>query len=116
MTSALVTPALLAFWPVDPDAAAAVRASLSAAAQPEAPALNEWFRSIVPTNPFKAAADGAILPLVVFAAFFRPRSSAPESKSAHAAAWILRSDRRNDAHHCEVGAVGGAGGRVCAGD
>ena len=70
VTSALVTPALLAFWPVDPDAAAALRASLSTAAQPQAPALNEWFRNIVPTNPFKAAADGAILPLVVFAAFF----------------------------------------------
>jgi proton glutamate symport protein len=70
VTSALVTPALLAFWPVDPDAAAALRASLATAAQPETPAFNEWFRNIVPTNPFKAAADGAILPLVVFAAFF----------------------------------------------
>jgi proton glutamate symport protein len=69
-TSALITPLLLALWPVDPDAGAALRASLSTTAPPEAPTLNDWFNNVVPTNPFKAAADGAILPLVVFAAFF----------------------------------------------
>ena len=71
VTSALVTPLLIALWPVDPDAAASLRASLSPnTAIPEAPAFSEWFRNVVPKNPFKAAADGAILPLVVFALFF----------------------------------------------
>jgi proton glutamate symport protein len=69
--SALVTPLLLKLWPVAPDAAAALRASLSPGATvPEAPAIAEFFRNIVPKNPFKAAADGAILPLIVFALFF----------------------------------------------
>jgi proton glutamate symport protein len=69
--SALVTPLLINLWPVSPDAAATLRAGLSPDAEvPSAPALADWFKNIVPTNPFKAASDGAVLPLVVFALFF----------------------------------------------
>jgi proton glutamate symport protein len=69
--SALVTPLLIKFWPVSSDAAATLRSSLSPDVHvPPAPALADFFRNIVPTNPFKAAADGAVLPLVVFALFF----------------------------------------------
>ncbi len=32
--------------------------------------LQEWIANIVPTNPFNAAAEGAILPLVVFTLIF----------------------------------------------
>jgi proton glutamate symport protein len=71
VASALVTPLLLKLWPVAPDAAAALRASLSPnVTVPEAPAFAEFFHNIVPKNPFKAAADGAILPLIVFSLFF----------------------------------------------
>jgi Na+/H+-dicarboxylate symporter len=69
--SALVTPLLIKLWPVSSDAAATLRSSLSPDVHvPPAPALEDFFRNIVPTNPFKAAADGAVLPLVVFALFF----------------------------------------------
>ena len=69
--AALVVPVLLKLWPVAPEAGAALRASLSPhATVPEAPAIAEFFHNIVPKNPFKAAADGAILPLIVFSLFF----------------------------------------------
>jgi proton glutamate symport protein len=69
---ALLVPAVLAAFPVDPDAAAALRAGASGAeAQvPKLPPVREWFINIVPTNPFQAAAEGAMLPLVVFALLF----------------------------------------------
>jgi Na+/H+-dicarboxylate symporter len=34
------------------------------------PTFRQWLVSLVPTNPFRAAADGALLPLVVFSVFF----------------------------------------------
>jgi Na+/H+-dicarboxylate symporter len=34
------------------------------------PSLTEWVLSLVPVNPFKAAADGAMLPLIVFSVAF----------------------------------------------
>lgn len=71
LLSALLTPALLALWPVDPDAAAALRAGLQSSADiPPIPPLRDWVANIVPSNPFRAAADGAILPLVVFTMLF----------------------------------------------
>ena len=70
--AALFTPVILAWWPVDPKAAAAFRASVSHAAplivQP--PALRDFIVNLVPANPFKAAADGDLLPLVMFALLF----------------------------------------------
>jgi proton glutamate symport protein len=72
LLAALVTPAVLAWWPVHPDAAAALRAGLSHAsvAVPDLPPFSEWITNIVPANPFAAAAEGAMLPLVVFALLF----------------------------------------------
>lgn len=69
---ALFVPAVLVWWPVDPESAAALRGGADNAATsiPEIPPLRDWFTSIVPTNPFEAAADGAMLPLVVFALLF----------------------------------------------
>jgi Na+/H+-dicarboxylate symporter len=65
--AAFATPAMLALWPVGPAARAALLAGVQAqaGAVPDLP-LREWFAGVVPTNPFRAAADGAILPLVVF--------------------------------------------------
>lgn len=33
---------------------------------PPPPAFSQWLVSLIPTNPFKAAADGAMLPLILF--------------------------------------------------
>ncbi|MGI8927409.1 MAG: dicarboxylate/amino acid:cation symporter [Tepidiformaceae bacterium] len=70
--SALVTPALLAWWPIEPATASALRAGAGGvnASLPAVPRFSEWVTNIVPTNPFQAAAEGAMLPLVVFALFF----------------------------------------------
>jgi proton glutamate symport protein len=69
---AILTPTILAWWPVNPEAAAAFRAGVShsATAIPPLPPLREWIVDIIPSNPFKAAADGALLQLVIFALFF----------------------------------------------
>lgn len=66
----LVAPLLLTWLPTDTAAASSLAASTPAAAENEIPTLGEWLLSLIPANPFKAAADGAMLPLVVFALLF----------------------------------------------
>lgn len=66
---AVLSLGLLALWPVAPEAAAALRAAAQdAGAVPELPPLRDWLVTVIPANPFEAAATGAVLPLVVFAA------------------------------------------------
>jgi len=69
---AIVTPLSLAWWPVNPQAAAAFRAGASptVGSVPELPPLRDWIVNLVPSNPFNAAAEGELLPLVIFALFF----------------------------------------------
>lgn len=70
--TALVAPPLLAGLHIDPDAAAALRATAAGGSQQvEATVrgmggVTQRFLELVPTNPVRAAADGAMLPLVVF--------------------------------------------------
>jgi proton glutamate symport protein len=63
---------LYALWPLAEAGAEALRAG---APPPPAevlatPSFGEFLKGLAPTNPIKAAAEDAILPLVVFAAFF----------------------------------------------
>ena len=63
----------LSLWPVDPDSARALIAGATdgeAAPPPQAIEFGAWLRSLAPTNPVAAAADNAVLPLVIFALFF----------------------------------------------
>jgi Na+/H+-dicarboxylate symporter len=66
----LVAPLLLARLPLDPAAVAALRRSVAPAATgalaATPPTLRQWIVELVPTNPVRAAADGTLLPLVVF--------------------------------------------------
>ena len=60
---------------IDPAASAALRASATAAASstsgtPAMPTFSKWLVDLVPANPIKAAADGAMLQLIVFAIAF----------------------------------------------
>src|SRR5262245_55222423 len=68
LMAAAATPVLFALWPAAPSLASAPadRAAIPAAA----PTLSEWLTGIVPANPIRAAADGAVLAVVVFALFF----------------------------------------------
>jgi proton glutamate symport protein len=69
---ALVFPAMLALWPADEAAAAAMIAGAGsgpvAAIAP--PAFADFLATLAPSNPVRAAAEDAILPLVVFAVIF----------------------------------------------
>jgi Na+/H+-dicarboxylate symporter len=70
--SALVLPAVLAIWPPPAAAVAGLRAAAGAnhEALPEFPTMAAWLRAFVPPNPIKAAAEGEMAPLVVFALLF----------------------------------------------
>jgi proton glutamate symport protein len=69
---AIATPALLSLWPPPSAAMAALRASAhgGAAAVPPSPPIADWLRSFVPANPIKAAAEGSMASIVVFALVF----------------------------------------------
>ncbi len=67
--AALVLPALMAIFPMPEGAADALRAALSHTDKPPAvPPFGDFIRAMVPTNPIAAAANDALLPLLVFTA------------------------------------------------
>jgi proton glutamate symport protein len=66
-----VMPTVFAWLPLDPAASAALRASASVPASGAAPPTAiQVLVSLVPTNAIRAAADGAIVPLLVFTVAF----------------------------------------------
>jgi proton glutamate symport protein len=68
---ALVVPLIFARLTIDPATAQALRTGAAATQPPpELPSFVSWLVSLVPTNPMKAAADGAMLPLVIFTLAF----------------------------------------------
>lgn len=69
--SALLTPTYLALFPLPRDSGAALRAALGGAQKvSEVPGLASFMKSMVPTNPIAAAANDAIMPLIVFTMTF----------------------------------------------
>ncbi|MBB5711007.1 dicarboxylate/amino acid:cation symporter [Sphingomonas xinjiangensis] len=66
LAAAMSTTLLLQLWPVG-DAAASLRPE---GAVPAFGGAADWISGIIPTNPIKAAAETAMVPLVVFALFF----------------------------------------------
>lgn len=71
LLAAFATPALLALWPISGDTAAAFAGFAHPAGPPQAiPPASEWVKQIVPANPIAAAAEGAMLPIVLFAVVF----------------------------------------------
>lgn len=76
LVAALAGPALFAHLPLDPAGATALRDRAAAAAATagqaasELPTLRGFVVGLVPTNPVRAAADGAMLPLIVFTVLF----------------------------------------------
>jgi len=68
--AALVGPLVLSLLPRDPALVESLRAAISGPVTPPAPVgLADWFANVVPTNAVAAAAQGAIVPLVVFTLF-----------------------------------------------
>jgi proton glutamate symport protein len=67
---ALVAPVVFARLSIDPVAAESIRAGAGAVQRPELPTFASWLVGLVPANPIRAAADGAMLPLIVFTLAF----------------------------------------------
>ncbi|MDQ8155248.1 MAG: dicarboxylate/amino acid:cation symporter [Gemmatimonadota bacterium] len=63
---------LMARITLDPAAVDALRATASTSGAPAGtmPSVGQWFIDLVPLNPVKAAADGAMLPLITFTLAF----------------------------------------------
>lgn len=72
VVAVIATTALLQVWPAPAAAAQALRAAAHGAAKaiPASPPFAEWLRSFVPANVVKAAAEGNMASLVVFALVF----------------------------------------------
>jgi Na+/H+-dicarboxylate symporter len=71
VVTALVMPGLFARLPIDPSASASLRAGLSGgSATATSPTMTQWMLALIPTNPIRSAADGAMVPLVVFSVAF----------------------------------------------
>ena len=72
--TALLAPPVLSLLEIAPEAAAAMQeaaaSSAGAATSTTLPTITEWIVSLVPVNPIRAAADGAMLPLIVFSILF----------------------------------------------
>ncbi len=68
---AILTPTFLALFPMPQSSADALRAALTSAPVVAAvPPFGDFLRAIVPTNPVAAAANDAILPLIIFTGVF----------------------------------------------
>jgi proton glutamate symport protein len=71
----LIAAPLFRWLPIAPEATEALRARAGLEAAPEAvaaaiPSAGDWLVGLVPTNPVAAAAQGALLPLIVFTIAF----------------------------------------------
>ncbi len=68
----VTVPPLLALLTIDPQSSASLLESTGydANAANELPPFSEWFVSLIPDNPFAAAADSAVLPLLIFTGLF----------------------------------------------
>lgn len=69
VTVAVALPVLAAVH-IDQGSAMALRGSASPSASSGATTIAQWFVDLVPQNVFKAASDGAMLPVIVFAVLF----------------------------------------------
>src|SRR5690349_15699578 len=62
-------PPIMSFLHVDPASAASLRASATPTTT-QVPGFASWLVGLVPANPIKAAADGVMLPVIVFSVVF----------------------------------------------
>ena len=69
--TAAIIPSVFARLTIDPAASAALRSAASAPSSPvAAPTIAQWVIGLVPTNAIRSAADGAIVPIIVFTVAF----------------------------------------------
>ncbi len=68
----VLAPPLLSFLDIDPAIAATLLESTGSAgaAAAELPPFRDWLVDLIPSNPFRAAVDSAMLPLLIFTVLF----------------------------------------------
>jgi len=67
----VVGPPIISLLHVDPASAASLRASATSPSAPaQVPGFASWLVALVPANPIKAAADGTMLPVILFSVIF----------------------------------------------
>lgn len=67
VVAALIVPPLLGLFPIPGDVVAGLRGTIPVAPSPEIPSASEAVSALVPVNVVASAAQGAIVPLVIFA-------------------------------------------------
>lgn len=67
--TAIAAPPLLSLAPLDPEAFESLRES-APASEVELPPFRDWIVGLIPSNPIQAAANGEMLPLIIFSAIF----------------------------------------------
>ena len=98
----MLVPPLMADMKLLPEAAAALRSSASAGASgamsqvAQLPGFAAWVTGLIPANVIKAAADGAMLPLIVFAFVFALAARHIEAPLRQALVDFFGADRRRD--------------------
>lgn len=85
--------AVLQAWPIDAGAASRFLAGVGGEAPDIAPppTFGEWIQGLAPANPVSAAAENAILPLVVFSVFFGFAATRLESSLRDAIVTFFRA-------------------------
>jgi proton glutamate symport protein len=83
----LIAAPMFAVFPLEASAVEALRATaqdVSAGGAAQVPTLAQWIIGLVPVNPIKAAADGAMLPLILFSVLFAAALTriAPDRRTA----------------------------------
>ena len=87
----LVAPPLFTYLHIDAASAASLRGASSAAATaPALPSFTSWVVGLIPSNPVRAAVDGAMLPIIVFTVVFAGALSRVEPARRHATTAIFR--------------------------
>jgi proton glutamate symport protein len=83
----MIAAPMFAAFPLEASAVEALRATaqdISAGGAAQVPTLTQWIIGLVPVNPIKAAADGAMLPLILFSVLFAAALTriAPDRRAA----------------------------------
>jgi Na+/H+-dicarboxylate symporter len=87
----LAAPPLFSLMTIDATSAASLRgASAAAGTAPALPSFTSWLVGLVPANPVKAAVDGAMLPVIIFAVAFAAALARIEPERRAAATGIFR--------------------------
>jgi proton glutamate symport protein len=87
----LAAPPLFSVMTIDATSAASLRSASSAAGTTAAlPSFTSWLVGLVPANPVRAAVDGAMLPLIIFAVAFAAALARIEPERRAATTGIFR--------------------------